>query len=85
MIPFRKFQEASDSVRTGIFQAATAADAHTMAAFMGIDYLMVGEAERKHYRPAIAAIAERPDLFPQVFTNEAVTIYGVNRSALAKR
>ena len=85
MIPFRKFQEASDSVRTGIFQAATAADAHTMAAFMGIDYLMVGEAERKHYRPAIAAIAERPDLFPQVFQNEAVTIYGVNRSALAKR
>jgi hypothetical protein len=79
MIPFRKFQEASDTVRIGIFMAASAADAHTMAVSLGVDYVFVGEVERKTYRTAVDAMAAQPALFPQAFKNDAVTIYAVAR------
>lgn len=79
MIPFKKFQDASETVRAGIFSAASAADAHDIAVAMGIDYLMIGEVERARYQPVILAMSARPDLFPQVFTNDAVTIYAVRR------
>jgi hypothetical protein len=79
MIPFRKFQEASEVVRMGIFNATSARDAHAMARALRIDYLWVGEVERRTYRAAVDAIAGGPDLFAQVFKNEAVTIYEVKR------
>jgi len=83
MIPIKKFQEASENVRLGIFMASTALDAHAMATFLGIDYVMVGDVEHQHYQSTIAAMEQHPELFPEVFRNEAVTIYGVSRSPTA--
>ena len=79
MIPFKPFQMASEDVRDGIFLAKTADDAYRIAAFMGIDYLLVGGVERRRYHDALVEIAKRPDLFPQVFKNDDVTIYAVKR------
>jgi uncharacterized membrane protein len=76
MIPFRKFKEASETVRTGIFSASPK-DAHTMARALRIDYIFVGDVERRTYRAATDAIAEHPELFRPVFKNAAVTIYAV--------
>jgi uncharacterized membrane protein len=77
MIPFRKFQEASDTVRAGIFLATAAKDGHTMARALKIDYIWIGEVERRAYRQAVDQMADHPELFPQVFKNAAVTIYAV--------
>jgi hypothetical protein len=80
MIPFRKFQEASETVRTGIFSASPE-DAHTMAVALGIDYIFVGDVEHRTYRAATDAMAERPELFKPVFKNAAATIYAVTRAS----
>ncbi len=77
MIPFRKFQEASETVRLGIFGALSARDAHKMARALEIDYLWIGDVERRHYAPAIQTIADSPEWFPQAFGNKDVTIYRV--------
>lgn len=79
MIPLRPYQDAMDAVLKGIFLASDAANAHATATFMGIDYILVGDVERRQYPGAIAAISARPDLFPQVFRNGAVTIYGITK------
>jgi hypothetical protein len=79
MIPFKPYQMASDDVRSGIFRARSATDAHAMAAFLGIDYLLIGAAERRAYHPTLVEIAKRPDLFPQLFKNNEVTIYEVKK------
>jgi hypothetical protein len=79
MIPIRKFEEATQNVRSGIFLAADAEEAHNMAEFLGIDYIYIGEIERRFYRPTTDAMAARPDLFPTVFRNATVTIMGVAR------
>jgi hypothetical protein len=85
MIPFRKFADASEMVRRGIFLAGDASQAHAMAVFLDIDYLLLSDVERKTYPDAVAAIASRPDLFRQVFNNEAVAIYGVSRTPTPSR
>jgi uncharacterized membrane protein len=79
MIPFEKFHEASSVVNVRIFESASAVEAHGVAIALGIDYLWIGEIERKAYRPAVVRIAARPDLFPQVFKNNEVTIFAVRR------
>ena len=81
MIPLRPYQETSEHVRLGIFQAADAAEAHRTAQFLGIDYLLVGRPERTAYRPATTRMSERPDLFAQVFRNDAIAIYQVAGTA----
>ncbi len=52
-----------------------------MAHFLEIDYRYVGDVERRYYRANALMWNERPDLFPIVFRNELVTIYGVNHAA----
>ena len=79
MIPVKKYEIATETVKSGIFKAGNAEDAHAIADPMGIDYLFIGAVERARYQPAILAMRARPDLFPQVFTNDAVTIYAVRR------
>ncbi len=81
MIPFRKFREASEAVRMGIFRASSADEAYAMADFLGIDYLYIGDVERRFYGDSIARIATRPDLFPELFRNDKVTIYGVTHGS----
>jgi hypothetical protein len=79
MIPLRKFQQASDVVRLGIFEAASAADAHSMARALRIDYLLIGATERRQYPSATRLIVESPEWFTPVFQNEAVIIVAVRR------
>jgi hypothetical protein len=80
MIPLRRYQAAMRDVRQGIFQAASAEDAHAMAAYLGVDYVLVTGVERRKYGGVLAAIDARPDLFPVGFKNSEVTIYGVTRA-----
>ncbi len=78
MIPLKPYQQESAAVRS-VFTAPTPEDAHALARVLGIDYLLVGMVERRSYEGPLAAIAARPDLFPRVFSNDAVAIYGVRR------
>jgi hypothetical protein len=79
MIPFTKYQQASETVKAGIFDATSAADAHRMAQALHVDYLWVGDLERRNYRRIADDIAAHPELFQQVFRNDEVTIYAVAR------
>lgn len=77
MIPLRPYQQASHSVRSGIFENSSVEDAHAMAQGLDIDYLLVGEPERRAYSAGVARIAGRPDLFAPMFANDAITVYRV--------
>ena len=47
---------------------------------LGVDYIFIGPAERQDNPEAsLAKFARRPDLFQQVFANEAAQIYAVRR------
>jgi len=81
MIPLRPYQEASEHVRSGIFRARTADEAYATATFLRIGYVVVGAPERAAYPDGLARLAERPDLFSEVFRNDALTIYRVAGSA----
>ena len=76
MIPLRPYREAADKVRH-IFENGSAADAHATATLLDVDYLLVGDPERRAYPAGVARIAERPDLFAPVFSNDAITVYRV--------
>ncbi|HUE87147.1 MAG TPA: hypothetical protein VMO26_13815, partial [Vicinamibacterales bacterium] len=77
MIPLRPYEQASDSVRSGIFQASTAEEAHVWAEFLAVDYLLVGEPEQRAYRDQVERMRGRADLFEAVFRNEAILILRV--------
>jgi hypothetical protein len=83
MIPLSKYEHATKNVHQGVFQAATPEQAHAMAVYLRIDYLLISATERRHYAGVVAAMDARPDLFEPVFKNESVTIYRV--PAAAKR
>ncbi|HXG89012.1 MAG TPA: hypothetical protein VNJ02_11810 [Vicinamibacterales bacterium] len=83
MTPLRPYSEASDQVLWSVFRAASAADAHAMAQFLGIDYLWVGTLERRAYTATVSRITAATDLFPIVFKNDVVTIYQVTPAAPA--
>jgi uncharacterized membrane protein len=82
MIPLRPYEQASADVRS-VFNAPTVTEAHALAQALGIDYLLVGEPEKRFYGAGLAAMAQRPDLFPRVFHNEAVDVYAVRRDYAA--
>jgi hypothetical protein len=77
MIPLRPYEQVSDSVRWGIFRAGTAEEAHTWSTFLHVDYVLVGEPERREYRDQVERMRARDDLFETVFRNEALTILRV--------
>lgn len=79
MIPVRPYAIATETVKSGIFKADNAHDAHLIARSMGINYLFVGGVERRRYGAAVTAIEQAPDLFEPVFHNDAVTIFLVHR------
>lgn len=79
MIPFLPYSMATDNVTFGIFRAGTAHDAVENARFMGIDYVVVGPAERERYPEAQKLFDGSPDLFVPVFKNAAVSVYDVRR------
>jgi hypothetical protein len=83
MIPFKKYEDAVLSVRMGIFRAQNAKEAYTMytmADYLGIDYIYVGDVERRFYRSLLDEMSGRPELFPTVFKNATVTILGVTHT-----
>lgn len=77
MIPAKPYEMATATVKTGIFQAGSAADAHQIARSMGIDYVLFGTVERRAYRGAFEAFGKQPEYFPIVFRNADVTIFQV--------
>lgn len=77
MIPVEKFVQATQAVRAGIFNVGDPVQAHAMAAYLGIDYIYIGEIERRFYRPMTEAMTARSDLFPTAFHNATVTILAV--------
>ena len=79
MIPFLPYRLATDNVTFGIFRAGTAHDAVENARFMGIDYVVVGPAERQRYPEAEKLFDASPDLFVPVFKNGAVSVYDVRK------
>jgi uncharacterized membrane protein len=79
MIPVKPYAIATETVKSGIFKADNAHDAHLIARSMGINYLFVGGVERRRYGAAVTAIEQAPDLFEPVFHNDAVTIFLVHR------
>lgn len=77
MTPIRPYQEASDSVEWDVFRTTQPADCHASARLLGIDYLFIGQPERRWYRSTIEAMRSHSRLFPVVFQNQAVTIFRV--------
>lgn len=77
MTPIRPYREAADDVYWGIYRANSASEAHGMAKFMGIDYLVFGRVERRAYPEMAAEIAAHTELFPLVFRNDEMTIFKV--------
>jgi uncharacterized membrane protein len=77
MIPLQPYQHASDRVRRGIFRASSAEEAHTWSEFLDVDYVLVGEPERREYRDQVERMRARGDLFETVFRNEAVMLLRV--------
>ncbi len=79
MVPLLKYQEGSHAVQW-MYDVVSPGAAHEMAARVGIDYIVVGEPERRAHPGIDARFAAAPDLLPQVFHNDALSVYAV-RSA----
>ena len=77
MTPLFPYRQASDDLKFGVFRATRTKDSHAVARFLGIDYLFIGEPERRTYRGAVDAMLRDPERFPVAFRNEAVTILRV--------
>ena len=77
MIPHHRYAEASRDVRFGIFTAVSALSAHEWANFLAIDYVLIGERERRAYGPQVDRMKARPDLFEVVFRNDAILLLKV--------
>ena len=77
MIPMQPYRQASDDLYWGVFHVGTATEGHAWARFFGVDYLLIGEQERRRYPGAVNNMAAAPDLFPVVFKNDDVTIFRV--------
>lgn len=78
MVPLLKYEEGSKAVQW-MFDVAEAETTYAIAARVGIDYLVVGDPERRAHPGVEARFARAPDLLPQVFHNGALSIYEVRR------
>ena len=76
MVPLLKDQEGSHAVQW-MYDVVSPGAAHEMAARVGIDYIVVGEPERRAHPGIDARFAQAPDLLPQVFHNDALSVYAV--------
>jgi hypothetical protein len=76
MIPRRPYELASDDVRR-LFLTDSPSAAHNWATFLGIDYLLIGDRERRAYGRNVLHLQARPDLFATVFSNDAIVVLQV--------
>jgi hypothetical protein len=79
MVPLLKYQEGSRAVQW-MYDVTSPGTVHEMAARVGIDYIVVGEPERRAHPGVEARFANAPDLLPQVFHNDALSVYAVRRA-----
>jgi hypothetical protein len=79
MVPLFKYQEGSRVVQW-MYDVDDASTTYAMAARVGIDYLVVGEPERRAHPGVEARFAREPGLLPQVFHNRALSIYEVRHA-----
>lgn len=77
LVPLHKYEEGSRRVRW--LYDTDPLGAYELAARNGIDYVVVG-AEERHDHPRVdERLAQVPTLMPQVFHNDALTVYEVLR------
>lgn len=79
MIPLEKYEAQSEKVRA-VYREHDADTAYSLAAALGIEYLMIGGPERDAHPHFEEVVSERPDLFHPVFQKGRVSIYYVARS-----
>lgn len=78
LVPLHKYVEGSKRVRW-LYDAPDPFGAYELASRVGIDYIVVGPPER-HDHPGVEARYARADhLMPQVFHNDALSVYEVLR------
>jgi len=77
MIPRRHYELASNEVYWGIFRATSADEAYHTAELLGVDYILIGAPERRMYGGMLTQLAANPDLFEEVFKNNAAAIFKV--------
>jgi hypothetical protein len=78
MVPLRKYQEGSRATQW-LFDAPDPLGAYELAARVGIDFVVLGEPERRAHEGVEARYARIPERFLPVFSNEALTVYAVER------
>jgi hypothetical protein len=79
MVPLLKYQEGSRAVQW-MYDVESPDATHEMAARVGIDYIVVGEPERRAHPGVEARFRTAPDLLPEVFHNDALSVYAVRRA-----
>jgi uncharacterized membrane protein len=78
MTPVRLYEAASTYVRDSVFMAGDAQSAWRAAREAGIDYILAGAPERRHYGAMVREFDRHPELFSAVFRNSATTIYALS-------
>jgi hypothetical protein len=76
LLPSPEYQRQSARVRD-IFLAPSVDEAHAIARALRIDYLWVGQVDRKVYPQGVATLASDPTLFIPVFANTEVSVYAI--------
>jgi hypothetical protein len=74
MVPLRKYEIASGHVRA-LYQDRDPEVAYLRAAKLGIDYLIVGEPERRAYPGFESMLRSDPARFHEVFSRKDVSLY----------
>ncbi|MEP7118308.1 MAG: hypothetical protein ABI880_12045 [Acidobacteriota bacterium] len=80
MVPLRKYQEGSKRV-VWMYDVADARSAYALADRVGLDYLVVGDPERRAHPGVEARWALQPELLKLAFHNQAMSIYEVQHAA----
>ena len=80
MVPLRKYEEGSKRI-VWMYDLEDARSAHALADRVGLDYLVVGDPERRAHPGVEARWASEPELLPLVFHNQAMSIYAVRHRA----
>jgi predicted outer membrane lipoprotein len=84
MVPYQKYQEASERVRE-VYATRDAEEVYARAARLRIDYLFVGPPEREAHPYFEEVLRSRPDLFPEVFSEGRVSIFYLYRAGWSGR
>jgi hypothetical protein len=79
LVPLAKYQAVSERIRQ-IYSADDPSDAFRKAAGLCVDYLVVGEPERRAHPRFQQIVDGAPHLFQPAFRNDAIAIYAVSSS-----